>query len=97
LYEAIVVEAQRHGLAGATIWKGTQGFDSKGLEHSSPLGLGTDLPAIVELVDTPAKIAAFLALIRPMIPEAAVVTVQAIDAFRFGAPPSPASNRGGPA
>lgn len=61
LYEAIVLEARRTGLAGATVWRGIMGFGpTSRIRTSRILDLSTDLPIIVELVDAEDKINAFL-------------------------------------
>jgi uncharacterized protein len=61
LYEAIVQEARRRGLAGATVLRGTMGFGANSRIHTAKiLRLSEDLPMVVEIVDEPDKIAAFL-------------------------------------
>ena len=51
LYEAIVVEARRRGLAGATVVKGFMGFGAHSRIHTAKLlELSQDLPIIVEIV-----------------------------------------------
>lgn len=61
LYEVIVEEARRHGLAGATVTRATLGFGAHSRIHTAKiLRLSEDLPMIVEIVDRPDRIAAFL-------------------------------------
>ena len=61
LYETIVHEAQRRGLAGATVFKGVAGFGTNSQVHTAKiLRLSDDLPLVVEIVDADAKIAGFL-------------------------------------
>lgn len=70
LYEWIVQEARRHGLAGATVLRGITGFGAHSRIHSAKiLQLSEDLPIIVEIVDAPEKIEAFLPLIDGAIHE----------------------------
>ncbi|MCC6678845.1 MAG: DUF190 domain-containing protein [Phycisphaerales bacterium] len=58
LYEAIVVRARELHLAGATVLRGPMGFGAHSRIHTSKiLRLSEDLPMVVEIVDTPAKIA----------------------------------------
>ena len=54
LYEAIVLKARELDLAGATVLRGIMGFgaDSR-IKSARILGLSTDLPIVVEIVDTP--------------------------------------------
>ncbi len=61
LYEVIVKEAKNAGLAGATVWRGIEGFGAASrIRTSRILDLSTDLPIIVEIVDVEDKIDRFL-------------------------------------
>lgn len=61
LYEIIIEEARRHHLAGATVLQGTAGFGAHSRIHTAKvLRISEDLPIVVEIVDKPDKIAAFL-------------------------------------
>ncbi len=61
LYEVIVQEARRRGLAGATVLRGFLGFGAASRIHTAKiLRLSEDLPIVVEIVDAPEKIDAFL-------------------------------------
>jgi hypothetical protein len=60
LYEWIVRTAREHGLAGATVLRGVEGFGARSRVRTAKiLELSTDLP-IIEIVDTAEKIDAFL-------------------------------------
>ena len=68
LYEAIVEAARRRGMAGATVLRGTLGFGASSRIHTAKiLRLSEDLPMVVEIVDSPERIAAFLPELDPMI------------------------------
>ena len=61
LYELIVEEARRRGLAGATVLRATLGFGAHSRIHTAKvLRLSEDLPMVIEIVDKPERIAAFL-------------------------------------
>jgi PII-like signaling protein len=61
LYEVIVEEARRRGMAGATVFQGVMGFGKTSRIHTAKiLRLSEDLPFVVEIVDTPERIEAFL-------------------------------------
>ena len=76
LYEWIVQQARSQGLAGATVIRGILGFGANSRIHTAKiLRLSEDLPVIVEIVDTPEKIEAFLEIIDPAIP-VGMVTVE---------------------
>jgi PII-like signaling protein len=73
LYEVLVEEARRRGLAGATVLRGTIGFGASSRIHTAHiLRLSEDLPMVVEIVDTPEKIAAFLPDLDTLIDEGLV-------------------------
>ena len=66
LYEWIVLQAREHGLAGATAWRGSMGFGANSRIHTAKImRLSTDLPMIIEIVDTREKWEAFLDTISP--------------------------------
>jgi PII-like signaling protein len=70
LYEWIVRQAREHGLAGATVVRGIEGFGRHSRMHTAKiLRLSADLPIVIEIVDTKEKIEAFLPLIDAAIPE----------------------------
>lgn len=61
LYEWIVRKAREHGLAGATVLRGIEGFGAHSRVHTTKiLRLSIDLPIVVEIVDSLEKIEAFL-------------------------------------
>jgi len=73
LSEAIVEEARRRGLAGATVLRGVLGYGANSLVHTSKiLRLSQDLPVVVEIVDKEDKIAQFLPVLDAMIGEGLV-------------------------
>ncbi len=67
LYEALVELFCAEGVAGATVIKGAMGFGVKSEVHSDRfLRLSSDLPVVVEVVDSEEKIDAVLPLIEGM-------------------------------
>jgi uncharacterized protein len=61
LYEAIVLKAREMHVAGATVFRGPMGFGHSSRLHAAKmLRLSFDLPIVVEIVDTEAKINKFL-------------------------------------
>jgi len=68
LYEAVVLEARKRGLAGATVVKGFMGFGAHSRIHTAKLlELSQDHPIIVEIVDAPEKIEAFMPDLEAMV------------------------------
>src|SRR5438874_4087361 len=61
LYRAIVLKAKELGMAGATVLHGAMGYGANSRVHTTKLlELSTDLPVVVEIVDTADKIQALL-------------------------------------
>ena len=68
LYEAIVLKARELHLAGATVLRSPLGFGKTSRMHSAKmLNLSTDLPLIIEIVDSEDQINAFLPVLDGMI------------------------------
>ena len=75
LYEAIVLEARKRGMAGATVLRGIMGFGADSHLHTAKiLRLSEDLPIVVEIVDMPERIDDFLPVVDEMMEEGLVTT-----------------------
>lgn len=84
LHEAIVEEARGRGLAGATVSRGLMGFGANSLVHTSKiLRLSEDLPLMVEIVDTPERIDAFLPVANAMVEDGSIVVSEAKAIFHL--------------
>ena len=79
LYEAIVLSARAQGLAGATVIRGPMGYGASSRLHTAKiLRLSEDLPLIIEVVDTEAKIKAFLPTLDTMMTASGLVTLEKV-------------------
>jgi PII-like signaling protein len=68
LFMAVVEAARRHGLAGATAFKGIEGYGGHSVVHAARVvDLSADLPIVVEIVDRPAAVDAFLPVLAAML------------------------------
>ena len=78
LYEVIVLEARRRGMAGATVLRGIMGFGADSRMHTAKiLRISEDLPIVVEIVDKPDRIAEFLPEFYQMIQEGLITLERA--------------------
>ncbi len=83
LYEMIVELALRRGLAGATVLRGVSGFGANSRIHTAKiLRLSEDLPMVVEIVDAPDRIEAFLPELDAMIGEG-LVTLERVRVIAY--------------
>jgi hypothetical protein len=75
LADVLVERAQEAGLAGATVWRGIEGFGRSGhLRTTRFPDVARGLPLVVEVVDRPDKVASFVPVVRELAPHALVTT-----------------------
>jgi len=79
LYERIIEEARKRGMAGATVLRGIAGFGATSHLHTAKiLRLSEDLPLVVEIVESPERIAEFLPWLDNSIHHGGLVTIEPI-------------------
>ena len=89
LYEAIVFKAREMHMAGATVLRGPLGFGRSSHIHSAKiLRLSEDLPMVIEIVDAPDKIDAFLPVLDAMM-GSGLVTLEKVRVLRYGTERNP--------
>jgi len=70
LHETIVQKVRELGLAGATVLRGSQGFGARSVIHRAGLlEMSTDLPIVIEIVDSEEKIKTLLPHLETMVQE----------------------------
>lgn len=71
-------------LAGATVLRGPMGFGHSSQLHTTKiLRLSQDLPIVIEIVDSPDRIAAFVKAIEPIM-GSGLITTQTVQVIRYG-------------
>lgn len=87
LYETIVFEAKKQELSGATVIRGIMGFGANSKIHSAKLfNISTDLPVIVEIVDTDDKINRFINTVEQFFEESksgGLITIEKAQVIRY--------------
>ncbi|MEU2509010.1 DUF190 domain-containing protein [Streptomyces sp. NPDC007863] len=74
VYTEIVHRAHKAGLAGASVFRGIEGFGASSLIHTHRLlSLSEDLPVAVVIVDVEDKIRAFLPELDVLVKEGLVI------------------------
>ncbi|MFJ5533099.1 DUF190 domain-containing protein [Streptomyces sp. NPDC093261] len=106
LYAEIVHRAHAAGLAGASVFRGIEGFGASSLIHTSRLlSLSEDLPVAVVIVDTEERVRAFLPQLDELVTEG-LVTLDGCEVITYTGRGHPrtaagtddaAAGRGGPA
>jgi PII-like signaling protein len=89
LYTEIVHRAHAAGLAGASVFRGVEGYGRASLIHTTRLlSLSEDLPVAVVIVDEEASIRAFLPQLDELV-SGGVVLLDAVEVVRYvGGDPS---------
>ena len=83
LYRAIVLKARDLGLAGATVLRGVIGYGATSHVHTSRLlEVSTDLPVVVEIVDSAEKIQALLPFLDESVLEG-LITIEAVRILKY--------------
>ncbi|MBP0451943.1 MULTISPECIES: DUF190 domain-containing protein [unclassified Kitasatospora] len=74
LYSEIVHRARAAGLAGASVFRGIEGFGASSLVHTARLlSMSEDLPVAVVIVDAEERVRAFLPQLDELVAEGLVV------------------------
>ncbi|WP_324787825.1 DUF190 domain-containing protein [Streptomyces sp. H51] len=92
LYAEIVHRAHAAGLAGASVFRGIEGFGASSLIHTSRLlSLSEDLPVAIVIVDTEQRVRAFLPQLDELVDEGLVI-LDDCEVIRYvGRDPGPAA------
>ncbi|MEO8821177.1 MAG: DUF190 domain-containing protein [Ginsengibacter sp.] len=87
LYETIVFEAKKQGLSGATVMRGIMGFGPNSKIHTAKLfDISSDLPVIVEIVDTLENINSFVKVVEQLFEESksgGLMTIEKAEVIRY--------------
>jgi hypothetical protein len=65
LYEAIVAKCREMGIAGATVFRGLEGFGESAEMHKAHLGRN-DRPIVITIVDSAERLAALAPVVEAM-------------------------------
>jgi uncharacterized protein len=79
LYEWLVMEARKRGMAGATVLRGMMGFGAHSVIHTFKIErLSEDLPIVIEIVDSHEKIEDFLTFAEGQIKHGMLATIEKV-------------------
>ena len=87
VYEIIVKEARKNGLAGATVFKGIMGYGESSRIHTSKiLRLSEDMPLTIEIVDNVERIEKFLPKLDELFEKAncgGLITIEKAEVIKY--------------
>jgi uncharacterized protein len=83
LYSEIVRRARKEGLAGASVFRGIEGFGASSHLHTSRmLSLSQDLPLAIVIVDEAQRISEFVGHLDELIDEGLVI-IDEVEVYRY--------------
>ena len=93
LATALVERLRAEGMAGATVLRGVEGFGAASRLHTAHiLRLSEDLPLVVEVIDSPERIARVLPIVDEMVGGGLVTVIDVeVVQYRHGTAGGPAS------
>jgi PII-like signaling protein len=84
VYTEIVHRAHAAGLSGASVFHGVEGFGAGSVVHTLRLlSLSDDLPVAVVIVDTEARVRAFVPALAELVGPDGLVTLEPVEVVRF--------------
>ena len=87
LYRALVLKAKELDLAGASVFQGRMGYGANSRIHTASIvDLSSDLPVLVEIIDSEEYINKLLPYLDEMMEEG-MVTIDDIEVIKYGKKP----------
>jgi PII-like signaling protein len=84
LHESLLDRAREDGMAGATVWRGIEGFGASGHVRTARFPDAViGLPLALEVIDVPERIEAFLSVVSELAPRS-FVTREKVAMTRLG-------------
>jgi hypothetical protein len=82
LYEAIVAKCRELDIAGATVFRGIEGYGASTLIHKRHLLRSSDRPIMVSVIDTEDKIKGLLPALDEMVDEG-LIAMSEVEVIRY--------------
>jgi PII-like signaling protein len=82
LYEAIVIKCRELDIAGATVFRGIEGYGASTLIHKKHLLRSSDRPIMVSVVDTEEKIRNLIPALDEMVDEG-LIAMSEVEVIRY--------------
>ncbi len=82
LYEAIVVKCRELDIAGATVFRGIEGYGASTLIHKRHLLFSSDRPIMVTVIDTEEKVSKLIPALDEMVNEG-LIAISEVEVIRY--------------
>ena len=82
LYEAIVTKCRELDIAGATVFRGIEGYGASTLIHKKNLLRSSDRPIMVSVIDTADKIRTLIPALDEMVDEG-LIAMSEVEVIRY--------------
>ena len=82
LYEAIVMKCRELDIAGATVFRGIEGYGASSLIHKRHLLRSSDRPIMVSVIDTEEKIKSLVPVLDEMVDEG-LIAMSEVEVIRY--------------
>jgi PII-like signaling protein len=82
LYEAIVIKCRELDIAGASVFRGIEGYGASTLIHKRHLLWSSDRPIMVSVIDTEEKIKTLLPVLDEMVGEG-LIAMSEVEVIRY--------------
>ncbi len=82
LYEAIVLKCRELDIAGATVFRGIEGYGASTLIHKRHLLRSSDYPIMISVIDTEEKIRALIPALDEMVDEG-LIAMSNVEVIRY--------------
>ena len=84
LYTALMFKLKKMGIAGVTVVRGIEGYGKgKSVRSTRILDLSSNLPIVIEIIDTAEQIEKAIIVAQEMVKEGLIITSD-IDVIRYG-------------
>jgi PII-like signaling protein len=82
LYEAIVIKCRELDIAGATVFRGIEGYGASTLIHKRHVLFSSDRPLMVTVIDTEEKISKLIPALDEMVSEG-LIAMSEVEVIRY--------------
>jgi uncharacterized protein len=82
LYEAIVIKCRELDIAGASVFRGIEGYGASTLIHKRHLLRSSDRPIMVSVIDTEEKIKSLIPALDEMVDEG-LIAMSEVEVIRY--------------